>query len=113
MKNSDKILIALIFIALNLGALYLISTYFNVGYGVLFTGFVVLVASVDMGRRIQNYKILKQQRKLQKANEEMKRKQNQNQRQIDALKKQEAVQRQNQRNRMREHYNYVNKNKKK
>ena len=113
MKNSDKILIALIFIALNLGALYLISTFFNVVYGILFTGFVVLVASVDMGRRIHNYKILRQQRKIQKMNDDMRKKQNQNQRQIASQKKQEAVQRQNQRNRMREHYNYVNKNKKK
>ena len=113
MKNSDKILIALIFIALNLGALYLISTFFNVGYGILFTGFVALVASVDMGRRIHNYKILRQQRKIQKMNEDMRKKQNQNPRQIALQKKQEAVQRQNQRNRMREHYNYVNKNKKK
>ena len=76
MKNSDKILIALIFIALNLGALYLISTFFNVGYGILFTGFVALVASVDMGRRIHNYKILRQQRKIQKMNDDMRKKQN-------------------------------------
>lgn len=111
-KNSDKIIIAILFLALNMGALYLISTFFNVGYGILFGVFVTFFAALDFSKRIRNAKILRKQRKIIKKQEEERQRLNKARQQEQNERKRNAVQRQNQRNRMREHYNYVNKNKK-
>ena len=113
MKKSEKLLALLLFLGLNLGALYLISTFFNVGYGILFTVFVVFFATIDLTKRIKNYKILKQQKKIIKEQDKIRKQMKQEREQNQMQRKKDAVQRQNQRNRMREHYNYVNKNKKK
>lgn len=112
MKKSDKIFVAILFIVLNLGALYLISTFFNVGYGILFGVFVTFFAAIDFSKRMRNAKILRQQRKMMKKQEEERKKYNKSKMLEQQERKKNAVQRQNQRNRMREHYNYVNKNKK-
>lgn len=103
MKKSDKILVAILFLALNLGFLYFISTFFNVSYGVLTISFIGIVAAIDINKRIKNAKILKAERKKIEKEEQLKKEEQKKKIEIKNRKKEEAIKKQR---RMTEHNRY-------
>lgn len=90
MKKSDKLILLLFFVLLNLGAAFIISRFFQLSWAVIAVSMVVALAIIDLPGMIRNRKIKKAQRK---ANEErMKKKQED--RELADKKREEAIKRQ-------------------
>lgn len=97
MKKSDKLILLLFFVLLNLGAAFIISRFFQLSWAVIAVSMVVALAIIDLPGMIRNRKIKKAQRKAseeqRKAHEErMKKKQED--RELADKKREEAVKRQ-------------------
>lgn len=97
MKKSDKLILLLFFVLLNLGAAFIISRFFQLSWAVIAISMVVALAIIDLPGMIRNRKIKKAQRKAseeqRKAHEErMKKKQED--RELADKKREEAVKRQ-------------------
>ena len=97
MKKSDKLILLLFFVLLNLGAAFIISRFFQLSWAVIAISMVVALAIIDLPGMIRNRKIKKAQRKASeeqcKAHEErMKKKQED--RELADKKREEAVKRQ-------------------
>ena len=80
MKKSDKLILLLFFVLLNLGAAFIISRFFQLSWAVIAISMVVALAIIDLPGMIRNRKIKKAQRKAseeqRKAHDErMKKKQ--------------------------------------
>lgn len=103
MKKSDKIILFFLFLGINLVALYFISTFFNIGYGILTCLFIGVFASIDYAKRRQNVKILKAQRKQMELDKKQRNEQIQRQNVIKEEKKKQAIKKQQ---RLREHTAY-------
>ena len=97
MKKSDKLILLLFFVLLNLGAAFIISRFFQLSWAVIAISMVVALAIIDLPGMIRNRKIKKAQRKAseeqRKAHDErMKKKQED--RELADKKREEAVKRQ-------------------
>lgn len=97
MKKSDKLILLLFFVLLNLGAAFIISRFFQLSWAVIAISMVVALAIIDLPGMIRNRKIKKAQRKASeeqcKAHDErMKKKQED--RELADKKREEAVKRQ-------------------
>lgn len=97
MKKSDKLILLLFFVLLNLGAAFIISRFFQLSWAVIAVSMVVALAIIDLPGMIRNRKIKKAQRKAseeqRKAHgERMKKKQED--RELADKKREEAVKRQ-------------------
>lgn len=97
MKKSDKLILLLFFVLLNLGAAFIISRFFQLSWAVIAVSMVVALAIIDLPGMIRNRKIKKAQRKAseeqRKAHDErMKKKQED--RELADKKREEAVKRQ-------------------
>lgn len=97
MKKSDKLILLLFFVLLNLGAAFIISRFFQLSWAVIAVSMVVALAIIDLPAMIRNRKIKKAQRKAseeqRKAHDErMKKKQED--RELADKKREEAVKRQ-------------------
>lgn len=103
MKRSDKIILFLLFLGVNLIALYFISTFFNIGYGILTCLFTCVFASIDFVKRRQNVKILKAQREQIELEKKKREEEIQRQKIIKEEKKKKAIKKQQ---RLREHSAY-------
>lgn len=94
MKKSDKLILLLFFVLLNLGAAFIISRFFQLSWAVIAISMVVALAIIDLPGMIRNRKIKKAQRKAseeqRKAHDErMKKKQED--RELADKKREEAV----------------------
>ena len=94
MKKSDKLILLLFFVLLNLGAAFIISRFFQLSWAVIAVSMVVALAIIDLPGMIRNRKIKKAQRKAseeqRKAHDErMKKKQED--RELADKKREEAV----------------------
>ena len=97
MKKSDKLILLLFFVLLNLGAAFIISRFFQLSWAVIAISMVVALAIIDLPGMIRDRKIKKAQRKAseeqRKAHDErMKKKQED--RELADKKREEAVKRQ-------------------
>lgn len=99
MKNGEKLFLIIFFIFLNLGAIFIISKFFNIGYGLLAGGIVCSYAAIDISQRRKQKKIKNREKKAV----EEKRLKNQQERDLANKKREEAVKRQR---RMTEHNAY-------
>lgn len=63
MKNTDKFILLLIFGVLNIGALYYISTFFNIWYGLLTVGVISFCIGKTIAGRNTNKNIKEKQTK--------------------------------------------------
>lgn len=108
MKKSDTIVAILGFIVVNLIALYIISKFFNMAYGIAACTFAGVVFALDFSKRRRNLRILKEQRKQMGLNPNVNQVKQQriarNMRDVERRRKfEEQVAR---RNKSREHNNY-------
>ena len=97
MKKSDKLILLLFFVLLNLGAAFIISRFFQLSWAVIAISMVVALAIIDLPGMIRNRKIKKAQRKASEEqrkvhDERMKKKQED--RELADKKREEAVKRQ-------------------
>lgn len=97
MKKSDKLILLLFFVLLNLGAAFIISRFFQLSWAVIAVSMVVALAIIDLPGMIRNRKIKKAQRKASEEqrkvhDERMKKKQED--RELADKKREEAVKRQ-------------------
>ena len=90
MKGPSKLLLLIFFLLLNVGAILVISRFFEVSWAVLAISMVVVLAVIDLPGMIRNRKIKKAQRK---ANEERVKK-NKEERDLANKKREEAITRQ-------------------
>ena len=97
MKNSDKLILLLFFVLLNLGAAFIISRFFQLSWAVIAASMVVVLAIIDLPGMIRNRKIKKAQRKAneeaRKVHEEKMQK-NKEAKELAEKKREEAVKRQ-------------------
>ena len=97
MKNSDKLILLLFFVLLNLGAAFIISRFFQLSWAVIAVSMVVVLAIIDLPGMIRNRTIKKAQRK---ANEEARKvhqekmQKNKEAKELAEKKREEAVKRQ-------------------
>ena len=108
MKNTVKWLVILVFIAMNLGFVYWLSTFCNINYFIAAAGFAGVIWCVDFQKRKRNAKILKQQREQQeKYKKKMERMSKNSQNDNKKVQKSNNIQSQsNNQNIMKEHYEY-------
>ena len=97
MKKSDKLILLLFFVLLNLGAAFIISRFFQLSWAVIAVSMVVALAIIDLPGMTRNRKIKKAQRKASEEqrkvhDERMKKKQED--RELADKKREEAVKRQ-------------------
>lgn len=92
MKKSDTLIAILGFIVVNLIALYIISKFFNMAYGIAACTFAGVVFALDFSKRRRNMRILKEQRNARNMR--------------DAERKRKFDEQVARRNQMREHNNY-------
>lgn len=100
MKNSEKLLLLIVFILLNLGAVFIISKFFNLAYGLTAGAIICSFAIIDVAKRRKAKKMEKEYNKVQQE----KRKNNEEQRRIAEKKRKEGIKRQQRR--MHEHNRY-------
>lgn len=97
MKKSDKLILLLFFVLLNLGAAFIISRFFQLSWAVIAVSMVVALAIIDLPGMIRNRKIKKAQRKAseeqRKAHDERMKKKQEDRELVDK-KREEAVKRQ-------------------
>lgn len=108
MKKSDTLIAILGFIIVNLIALYIISKFFNMAYGIATCTFAGVIFALDFSKRRRNMRILKEQRKQMGLNPNVNLvKQQRNARNMrDAERKRKFDEQVARRNQMREHNNY-------
>lgn len=90
MKGPGKILLLLCFLGLNIGAIMVISRFFEVSWAVLAVSMVVVLGIIDLPGMIRNRKVKKAQRKAQ----EERTKKNQENKELVEKKREEAIKRQ-------------------
>lgn len=93
-KNPDKLglfIIFVFFILINGIVLYLISKYWNVHFTILVLVFLLFCVTIDIVKRVRNYRLLKQMKDTQKKQIELVRKKQEEYESIKEQRKQIAI----------------------